>query len=178
MGRMGWSVCHSHSFVFLEANLHGVETSQAAGKKYPNPKDSEARYMKIATSLGWPGSQASMPSKAAPLSGQTDDVDLENLSDDDESRPNTQPVRSGKGGGGMGFFVSSLARDPTDDLVQMSENSVHAFAITGDLDKLQAAIAMGADINAKDDFVSVQSLSQYPVSSHMDSGLHPFASCV
>lgn len=124
----------------------------AAGKKYLDASAAEAHYVQIASSLGWPGLEAVAPT---PSSASPDEIDLENLDDDDDTRFVTEGSKALKGGGGMGIRVSAVERDPTDDPSQGPvENSIHGFAISGNLEKLRNLIAGGSNLNLKDEYVS------------------------
>lgn len=125
----------------------------AAGKKYLDASAAEARYVQIASSLGWPGLEAAAP---IPSSAPPDEIDLENLDDDDdETRFVPEGSKASKEGGGMGVRVSAVERDPTDDPSQGPvENSIHGFAISGNLEKLRDLVAGGADLNLTDEYVS------------------------
>lgn len=82
----------------------------------------------------------------------SDEIDLDNLDDEDE--PTSVGASSGRGGG-FGVKVSSLERDPASSTSQtVPEDSIHEFAISGDLEKLRSTIQKGVDINMKDEYVS------------------------
>lgn len=145
-----------------------------AGKQYKNASAAESRYMEIARSLGWPGPESMAVSQP---SAPSDEVDLENLDDEDEP-PSGAGARSGSGGGGMGVVVSHLERDPSNDPSQgPPENSIHGFAIAGSLEELRSAIAGGADVNSKDEYVSKRKIA-WAFSHTRTLGLHTPPSCL
>lgn len=77
-------------------------------------------------------------------------MDLDNLSDSDDN----PPLR--KSGGGMGVHVSAHVHDE-DDLNAAPEDSLHGFALSGDVAKLQKLLAssddLRGDVNSRDEYV-------------------------
>ena len=59
----------------------------------------------------------------------------------------------------MGIRVSALAPDSDEeDRDKGPDDSIHGYAIGGDLERLKALVADGADVNARDEYVSNQQL--------------------
>jgi hypothetical protein len=108
----------------------------------------EARYVEIARSLGWPGlsSSANPALSVAPATSQEDEVDLEHLDDNDTPLP---PKK--RGGGGVGVVVS-LPEKPKG--LEDTEDSLHGYALSGDLVKLKSLLVSGTtDVDSRDEYV-------------------------
>lgn len=109
-------------------------------------KAAEERYIEIARSFGWLG--WSHPADVAPPASKGDEVDLEHL-DDDDAPLSLSPKRSG--GGGMGVVVSLLERP---EEYKDTEDSLHGYALSGDLAKLEALLACSTtDVDSRDQYV-------------------------
>lgn len=83
-------------------------------------------------------------------------MDLENLSDSDDDPPHAR-----KPGGGMGIRVSSLEH-PEGNAADSPEDSIHGFAISGDVMKLQQLLNSSSDkqvdVNSRDEYVCTHCL--------------------
>lgn len=122
----------------------------AAGQEYEEQgvHAAEARYIEIARSLGWPGPSfpADLELSTAPASFQGDQVDLEHLDDD-----NTPLSPKQRDGGGMGVVVSLLEK-PKE--LKDTEDSLHGYALSGDLAKLKSLLVSSAlDVDSRDEYV-------------------------
>lgn len=149
--------------ILLRYHFHNPRTSlitmheSETGKKYTSPESVETRYIEIAKSLGWSGpdpeppttsiSQPQLSLSAALASGpsRTDEIDLENLSDDDNDVPAT------RSGGGMGIKVSLLEKP---DGAGTLDDTIHGYAISGDAEKVRRSIRNGAILDGRDAYVS------------------------
>src|SRR5258708_15417679 len=108
-----------------------------AGKSYDRKtlEEVERRYLEIAEDLGFgyiPEGQFDPWSALA----NEDDIDLENLSDEDE--PPRSFSKKGKApaeGGGLGVSMSTLSQ--VEDYSAADEpDSIHSYALEGDIEKL------------------------------------------
>jgi hypothetical protein len=126
--------------------------TKGAGKKHSSQSGAEARYIEIAKSLGWTRLVVDAEPSSSTKSSvpDDDDLDLDDL-DDEAEEPSGWDSGQRRGGGGMGLTVSSLARE--DDPNQANEQSLHVFALSGNVEKLRESINDGADVNGKDEYV-------------------------
>ncbi|KAF8344221.1 ankyrin repeat-containing domain protein [Cantharellus anzutake] len=126
-----------------------------AGKHYEGKpiEEVEKRYIKIAEEQGFTIIPTAQADSTIPPSEGTDDIDLENLSDDSDHEPRISYSKKGKAsteGEGLGVFVSTF--DQTDDDGDGQPDSIHSYALEGNIDKLKALLdSEYVDINGKDE---------------------------
>ncbi|KAF9535358.1 ankyrin repeat-containing domain protein [Crepidotus variabilis] len=124
----------------------------AASKKHENPANAELRYLEIATNLGWNESESSKDEEApqqAIKAGKkdVDEIDLDNLSDDEDETPGNASAS-----GGLGVVVSTL--NQVDGVEQPMDHSLHGLAVSGELTGLKLLLdsSKNLDLNAPDEY--------------------------
>lgn len=119
----------------------------AAAKKYDAPQAAEDRYLEIARSLGWSESSAAAPTVKKQRSADLD-IDLERLSDEDDSPP-TQSQISPQG---LGLAVSTMAKRES---VGPTDKTIHGLAVSSDVTGLASLLKEypHMDLNVLDEYV-------------------------
>ena len=119
---------------------------KANGERYGDRTQAEARYLALATELGWE-LRAAAPSQEA--EGTTAPKDSESIWDDEDA------PRKG-GGGGMGVRVSVMSLEDKVHDEGREEHAVHRFAVSGDEEGLRAFLEAhpDTDVDERDEYVS------------------------
>lgn len=111
----------------------------AAGKKYVNVQEAEARYMEMAKEHGWNEQAIEQSGQGKPegLSRGKVETNEEDIWDSEEAS-----ARQSGSSGGLGFSVSTMAHTK-----EASEKTLHGFAVENDMKGIEDLLSIVPDLN-------------------------------